>query len=233
MSYEDELELENLAISDAKSYYKKALISFCEAFLGLKKNRSSWSIVKLYYSIFYSIRADILLENYFLVRCGGFYYSTIKNGAKFNKFSSKKAKGDHQLTSYFYHKLHIERKNIDPLQDGFIDEILPYFWLMSQREKINYQLKDFSDPSIVDCLKKPATYIKNGKESYLLNMYKLADDYIYCFDHEHACLAIPFCKIQQISRKLKIKDSTIILTDNLIKHINSMECDTLLKHIDL
>ncbi len=31
---------------------------------------------------------------------------------------------------------------IDLIQDMLIEDILPYFWLMKQREKVNYQLNE-------------------------------------------------------------------------------------------
>ena len=222
LNEEDELQLNKLVVSDATSYYIKAVISFSEAISGLKKNRSSWSVVKFYYSVFYLIRADLLLEDYFLVRCKGFYYSKVKNNEKIQKFQPSSIRGDHQLTTHFYNKLHREGKHIDPLQDGEIDDCLPYLWLMSQREKINYQSKDFEDPGIVECLQKPAIYIREGREKDLLSMYESAEDFIYCFDKDHACIAIPYCKIIETGRKLKNKHSVLEIPEHLFSHIKSI-----------
>ncbi|MCK4827455.1 hypothetical protein KA005_67625, partial [bacterium] len=187
----DKENLSELCHSDAVSYLQKSLISYAEAIYGLRRNRSSWATVKLYYSVFYSIRADILLSNHFIVRCKGYYYSKIKKNEKLKKFTVRKGGGDHQLSILFSNKLHKSGVNTDPLQDGNIDDMIPYFWLMKQREKINYTQKEFTDPNIVSWLQKPLSYFTENKEQDLLEMYDKADDYLYCFDKDHACLAIP------------------------------------------
>lgn len=220
---DDENKLTEHCFSDALSYYVKAVISFCEALYGLKKKRSSWAVVKFYYSVFYLIRADILLENHFLIRCSGFYYSRVKNNETMKQYKKNNVRGDHQLTTYFYNKLHQDRINIDPLQDGIIDEQLPYLWLMTQREKINYQSKDFSDPEIIECLANPFSYIEEGKEEYLFNMYLASENYTYCFDEEHACIAIPFCKIVDIGNKIFNKNRPFSIPDILSNHIKSID----------
>lgn len=208
-----------LCSSDAESYIQKALISYAEAVDGIKNTRSSWATVKLYYSVFYSIRAEILLSNYFIVRCKGYYYSKVKEKEKLKKFNPRSARGDHQLTILFANKLHKDGIVIDPLQDGGIDDMLPYIWLMKRREKVNYLQKEFTDPHIVDWLQKPASYFKERQEKDLFEMYTKQSDYLYCFDRDHACLAIPYCKLLNLKRLLCTKRIEIKFSDKLIDHI--------------
>jgi len=222
LNAEDEEKLDDLSFSDSVSYYLKALISFCEALQGIKRSRSSWAVVKLYYSLFYLIRSDILLEGYILVRCKSLYYIKLKADETLHKFQKNNVRGDHQLTMFFYNKLHTERKNIDPIQDGKIDDHIPYLWMMVQRERVNYRKKDFSEPKIVKCLEKPFSYIKDGKEEDLLRMYLSSNDYIYCFDQEHACLAIPYIKMLQIAEKIHNNDKPISISRELANHIKSI-----------
>ena len=81
--------------------------------------------------------------------------------------------------------------------------------------------KDFSDPIIVDCLQKPFSYIKDGKEDDLLSMYFDAEDYIYCFNEDHACLAIPYCKIVDTGNKIFSKGISVAIPSNLSSHVKS------------
>lgn len=85
------------AKSDINSYFFKALQSFVQALHEIDRKKYAWSIVKLYYTIFYLLRCEILLSNHIMVRCKTLYYVKINIGEKPILFNSTKFKGDHQL----------------------------------------------------------------------------------------------------------------------------------------
>lgn len=218
----DEIELKKLILSDAKSYYQKGLISFCEAVHGIKKQRYTWSIIKLYYSTFYSLRADILLSGYFLIRCGALYYARAKEGTKFKKFHINNVRGDHQYITHFAAKLHKEKKRIDLIQDMLIEDILPYVWLMKQRERVNYQLKEFIDPAVDEILAEPVDYIKTDGEGKLFALYDSDDYQLYCGNAQHACLAIPYNKLKILQKEFTTQNTDVQITKALKQHLNEL-----------
>jgi hypothetical protein len=222
LNHSDEVELSSLIIKDAQSYYQKSLISFCEAIHGIKKQRYTWSIVKLYYSTFYSIRADILLSGYFLIRCGALFYGRAKEGTKITKYQIRNVRGDHQYTTHFSAKLHKDKIRIDLVQDMLIEDIIPYFWLMKQRERVNYQSREFLDPSIDEVLAEPVEYIKTVGEEKLFALYDSDEYQLYCGSEQHACVAIPYNKLRMLQKEFSNKNSELEISEALRDHLNQL-----------
>ena len=181
--------------SDLNSYYFKALQTFLQAI----------HEIKLYYSTFYMLRCEILLANYMLVRCKSLYYTKVTKGEKLKVFNKNNIRGDHQLTIAFSKKLFDDGEIIDPIFGNQIDDENAYLWLMKNRERVNYQMKDFSDPNHDKILNHIISYFNEEKVSDLLNFYNLNTDYSICFDLDHSILSIPFKKLMQIHKKIKNK----------------------------
>jgi len=217
----DERKLKEAVRGDAVSYYKKGLISFCEAVNGISNQRYSWAVVKLYYSVFYFLRSDILLADYLIVRCSSVFFTRVKNGEMLEKFNSKN-RGDHQLTIEFLSKLHKEGKHIDFIQDMEIEGESPYVWMMKQRERINYQSRDFSDPTAQDILVKPASYFVRNADQELFELYKNDTYGLYCSDLDHACLAIPYNKIKYLSKTFNNLGIEVNIPESLEKHLEKL-----------
>ena len=123
ISYNDILPLKNCLESDLTSYFFKAFESFSQALIDIKNHKSSWAIVKLYYSTFYLLRCDILLSNHLIIRCKGMYYSEIIQGNQFIPFVKGKVRGDHQLTIALLKDLHDKGKVIDPKVESIMVEL--------------------------------------------------------------------------------------------------------------
>jgi hypothetical protein len=60
--------------SDSVSYYMKALQSFTQSLFGLHHNFYTWSIIKLYYAVFYLLRCQLLASGFFF---GKEYFSVL------------------------------------------------------------------------------------------------------------------------------------------------------------
>lgn len=191
--------------SDLNSYYFKSVQTFLQAIHEIKQKKYSWAIVKLYYSVFYMLRCDILLANYMLVRCKSLYYTKVENGATLKTFNKNNIRGDHQLTIAFAKKLYDDGEIIDPIFGNQINDENAYLWLMKNRERVNYQMKDFSDPKHDQVLNHIISYFNEEKVSDLLNFYHLNTDYSVCFDLDHSILSIPFKKLLQIHSKIQDK----------------------------
>jgi len=206
----DMTPLSNCIESDLTSYFFKALESFTQALADIKRGRYSWAVVKLYYSIFYLLRCDILLSNHLIVRCSGLYYLKLNVGNKFLSYNKNNTRGDHQLTISIVKDLHSNGLLLDPILDNKIDAIDAYTWHLSHRERINYQQKNFSEPDVDDVFSHLSQYFIEDRCSELFDFYN-THDYSICFDLDHSILAIPYKKLAQIWRKSRgriILDST-------------------------
>jgi hypothetical protein len=101
--------------SDIQSYFFKAFQSFVQALHEIDNKKYAWSIVKLYYTVFYLLRCEILLSNHIFVRCKTLYYGKVNVGEKLSPLNSTKFKGDHQLTIALGEKLYTLSELIDPI----------------------------------------------------------------------------------------------------------------------
>ncbi|MBA4277142.1 hypothetical protein [Flavobacterium sp.] len=195
--------LENCIESDTKSYFYKSIYSFVQALSNINRNNYNWSIVQLYYSCFYAIRADILLSNHCIVRCGGLYMVENKIGEQFQSIIMN-ARGDHQMAIALLQKLKNEHKLIDEILDVQLEGIDAYSWLMKHRERSNYQMKNFVDPKVDELFQHINYYFKTKTLYDLFDFYNQSD-YTICFDLDHSALSIPFKKIMQIKEKIIAK----------------------------
>lgn len=198
----DLIPLNNCITSDATSYFLKGLISFSQALADISNKKYSWAIVKLYYSIFYLLRCDVLLSNTLMVRCGAFYISDLKINEKFQVFQKGKARGDHQLTIELVKHLINQGKMVDPILGNLIDGVDAYSWYMHNRERINYSQKNFAEPKTDATFSHLVTYFNENKVFELLDFYN-SKNYSICFDTDHSVLSIPYKKLIQVFQKGK------------------------------
>nr|WP_315233215.1 hypothetical protein [uncultured Flavobacterium sp.] len=210
------IRLENCIESDTLSYFYKSIYSFVQALNNIDKNNYNWSIVQLYYSCFYAIRADILLSNHCIVRCGGLFMVENKTGEQFQSITMN-ARGDHQMAIALLKKLKNEHKLTDEILDIDLEGTDAYSWLMKHRERTNYQMKNFVDPEIDVLFNHLNDYFKTKKLFELFNFYSQSD-YSICFDLDHSALSIPFKKIMQIKEKIIAKHG-LNLSGNIKQYI--------------
>lgn len=186
----------SLSKSDAVSYWIKALYSYSQGLYGIYKRFSAWSIVKLYYSVFYSLRCELLLNSYILVRNGALFKLDIKVDTQFSKYNAGKARGDHQLTIKLYSDLVANGDISDIISSNTIEEDSPYTWMLKQRERVNYQMQNFPDPDIDPLLIKTIEAIHNSKLEELLMQIISSPDNVMLFDVDYSMAAIPFYKLK-------------------------------------
>lgn len=207
--------LNNCLESDLTSYFFKAFESFSQALIDIRNRKHSWAIVKLYYATFYLLRCDILLSNHIIVRNKGLYYSKINQGNKFILYAKGKVRGDHQLTISLMKDLHNSGKLNDPILDNNLEDVDAYTWLMQNRERINYQQKNFAEPEIDNAFTHIFSYFENSNLVELFEFYN-SKDYSVCFDLDHSILSIPYKKLIQIWTK---SNGRIDISGNRIRKI--------------
>jgi hypothetical protein len=202
--------------ADINSYFFKAFQSFAQALHEISRKKYAWSIVKLYYTTFYLLRCEILLSGNIIIRCKSMYYVKIAVGEKPVRFNPNKYKGDHQLTIALEEKLYKSYELQDPILDNKLDGENPYMWIMGNRDRVNYQMKDFSDPVCDPILNKAFAYFQDNDILSLLRFYN-DNDYSICFDMDHAILAIPYKKLLSIYRSVSTAITMNAYRDKLIE----------------
>lgn len=228
LSEVDFIPLDRCITNDIYSYYFKAIQTFTQALHELNDKKYTWSIVKLYYTTFYLLRCEILLAKHIMVRCGGMYYLKLDFGATFLPFNKKKKNSDHQLTIALAEELYKKGEINDPIFGNQLDGESAYNWLMKQRERVNYRMKNFTDPYPDEILNHIETYFKSGEINKLFLFYNNDKDYSTCFDLDHAILSIPYKKLISIYQTLR--DSFDFRYELKRKYISSC---SLINHLSL
>ena len=192
--------LREATINDAISFFYKSAISFVEATANIMDRQYSWAVVKLYYSVFYSLRAIMLSDGLAIVKDGKgnfFYIDTISSGNVIKV--SGKQKGDHKNTIKLFKDVAHSRGW--PFL-GEIGGVELFDWIMDKREFINYRVSTFSEPAGDYGLFTKFVEDKNTV-NHLIKQYLKEDYNIYCFDEYHSMYATPAVLINFLNSKLR------------------------------
>lgn len=184
---------------DASDIYFKAIFSIADAINGLFHGRHSWSVIKVYYSVFFLLRCSLATKNIAFLKNKGIYTLSLEEGEKpekrdKGKQNGKNITGDHKTTIATFISISLDT---DILLSNKVNDKYVYDWLMELRNQVNYQERTFSEPnnkyffsSLFD-----KSRLKGQIETYLND-----DTYVYCFDEDHCALAAPL-KLAAIVRQ--------------------------------
>ena len=205
----DSTTLSPLAKIDAVGLYYNALVSFVQGCHSLMAGCVSWASVELYYSIFYSTRANLYYKDYILIRDRGLYLVKIAtNEHPITK--DKKYNNDHSGTLlHFIDKF----QNSDYLCSNTIDSMYVYLWLMDLREATNYRNKAFKEPICFTELSSLVANTKTNGIAKVLNDFK-TDFATYCFSNNHAWLCAPYYKLIEVGAMYQAGPSKLTTDQN-------------------
>lgn len=208
--------LKNFLLDEMPSYYYKSLLSYMESIVAIKDKLFSWATVRLYYSVFYSIKAYLASQEVAILReKRRLYY--VK--AKENEFIKKcDDTTDHKATINTLKKLY---NNIDWLLSNNIEEIDAYHWMMKKREEVNYRDLDFHDPNAPEFWSTINREIENNDiKAVIDNLVK--DEGLLCFQDEYAILGIPTKRIILTVDEIKKQGKYLDIPDEKKELIDSM-----------
>lgn len=173
----------NMAL-DVREMLYSGVLSIADACNGIRAGYPSWATVKLYYSVFYSLRAILL------IRGRGVFHLDSKPGlievwpgGLVRKLTTAEAKGgSHGQVLYLFNKLYPNSSFLTPI--GTEKAI---YWLKHRREEVNYGQQKFVEPSMPYWFTNSLS--KNPLRS-LVSAYSNSP-LLYAFDPDHATLALP------------------------------------------
>lgn len=201
-----ELSSISMTMSDAVvgSAYAAAL-SYAEALSGIQKGSVSWSVIKLYYSCFYSLRA-ILFLNKIVPFNGGVEMLLDVQAAKFIKGGRS---SHHWDWSSF--------KKIGRISGNWIvssDSRESYERLREHRENVNYT-HGFTDPLLHSCLMTGEADLSKRFRAY-------RDDvgFLYTYLEDHLAVAYPTKLIFWLDHLMK--SELISLSSDNVSHLNKV-----------
>ena len=204
---------------DSNDLYFKGILTLSEALYAINKNLFSWAVVRLYYSIFYFLRCSLATKHYAIIRNKSLYLLKAKEGEKPQKKTSKRYRNDHLGVINIYRDLY---EKIDKLQSNTINGQNPYLWLMERRNQVNYREREFHDPGCSEFMNLIAYSVANNKMDSLITTHMEDEDYIFCFQDDHACLALPLKRalLTKIDMKIaEIKFTKISTKAKLLRNL--------------
>lgn len=215
--------LSNSLQQDARDLYFKGCQSLTESILNFNNKLFSWAIIKAYYATFYLIKADFAIRDYALIRHKCIYYLKASKGAnpitKGRKGSNRKDyAGDHKSALNYYKDLF---SNSDILLSQEIEGQTAYQWLMKKREQVNYQERQFNEPSRPEFLDFISQQIDSGNFLNLIEEIKNDFGYVLTFQPEYAPLAIPYKRAMLTKKNFADNGVMEILTHAQIEHLNN------------
>jgi hypothetical protein len=174
--------------ADAADFYYSGWISFLDALNGISKGFFTWPVVKLYYSVFYSFRAALAIDNVCAFHVNGSpFIVTAQPG---QNPTSSGDRGTHKAVLKTF-----ERNNPNhPMVSQQIDLEDAVDWIIARRESANYGHPRFSEPDSRGELEYVAV---NGLRK-ILNAYVAEVSLLYVFDPDHAMVAYPLRALQLI-----------------------------------
>ncbi|GAB1141634.1 MAG: hypothetical protein Sw2PiBPW_00660 [Shewanella algae] len=172
---------------DCNSYIYSSLISFIDALNGLQNGFYSWPTVKLYYSVFYALRAYLGLNDICIFYVGTKAFNiNLNNQTNANKISGTTHKVVMELFKQNF------QNHVLLTQD--IDQAHPFDWLTYLREYSNYKNPRFCEPNIPSHF----TRIDSMNLKNALIAYNQDKNYLYAFDKDHAIIAYPLEIIKSV-----------------------------------
>ncbi|MDR6469262.1 hypothetical protein J2777_002990 [Paraburkholderia graminis] len=210
----------NALDQDAASLLHKGLLSFVGACSDLSLNNRSWAIVKLYYSLFYTVRARLCSRRHGLIRNRSWYHFDVNSsGSAAIRLNGRRDRyrNDHECALHLYEDIFA---NSDVLISNPVEGLPPFSWMMELRNIANYRLARFPDPEFpLDVTAKLGLIDASMLE-------KIIDDnisdsmHILMFQPEHAWIAIPMKQILAGHTDLVSRGQSIALPAQQYEHTN-------------
>lgn len=195
-------------VEDRKNFYYKAVLCYCEGLAAVMRRNLTWATIKLYYSVYFSLRCALLCRDVIILRANrNLFYVRAK---RYEPYMKPNEATDHGGTIDTYVKLY---GLSDVLCSNTIDGKNVYKWMQEAREIVNYKDAVFHDPETPELWMRIIELIEETSLKDLLT--KFNDNVLHCFIEEEAVLAIPTWAIRLVTQDIR-NEERLALTDDQI-----------------
>lgn len=199
---------------DARDYLYSGIVSIGEAVQAIDRSLYTWATVKLYYAVFYMIRA-LLAEHGTAIFYDGtkpFSWNSIAGS-----MATKRDGATHKVVLMSFQSV----LPTSPLLSQPIGGQGALDWLIKRREEANYTNPRFSEPSApahLDLIARSG--VRKSVSAYLRDSTLL-----YAFDPENAILAFPIEALKLVLRSKAAGGAGITLTEDDRKYLAGLYMD--------
>ncbi len=196
----------NQLTDEITEYYYKSLLSYVEGVKSAGEKCYSWATVKLYYSVFYSLRAFLACNKIAFVRAGTknskLLYFKIQSGEKYKSCpGSTDHKGTIEVQKMYFAKQDFLLSQ-EMIEGG--NTMSSYEWLARRREEVNYKDIMFRDPEPFQYWEEiENSIVKDGMGNTVKKM--LDDNWSLCFQDEYGILGIPTKRLLLTVQAMKLE----------------------------
>lgn len=182
-------------MEDASDYFFNGCISIIEGIEAVFSRRYSWATVKLYYSVFYFLRASLACNKYAIIMVNKLFFRLfIAAGEKVHKIDKKNT---HNSVIYCYKSIYDKS---DKLLTNNIDlngtDKNAYDWLEEIRNITNYKQTAFNEPFFSEVWEQ----YENAEDKVALLKDIVNDALLYCFQGDLSVLAIPIQRLVETKK---------------------------------
>lgn len=210
-------EVESLVRKDATSFFQRGLISFSSAYEDFRRGDGGWGIVKLYYSLFYSLRSRLFFRNQAMIRNRCWFHFDINFNAgavSARRLSGDRYRNDHEASINLYEDIF---GLSDILLSNKISEIPPLKWMMDLRNISNYRMARFSDPDFPNDV---LSIINRASIDALIDSNIHDTDNRLAFQPEHAWIALPMKHLVAAAEDMRSCSSVIMAGSNQVTQLS-------------
>jgi len=191
LTHLESAELRTHLNEDISDNYYSSLVSFSDALNGLEDGYYTWATVKLYYSLFYSVRALLSSAGVCIMYAGNTpILIQASAGARPSKLS-----GTTHVCVLRAFRTSFARPDLLSQPMGVSDSL---DWLLKKREDANYKNFGFGEPNVPDHFDR---IVRDGIRR-LTNAYAADASDTYTFDEDHAAVALPQKAIVLVKNRL-------------------------------
>lgn len=194
LSGNDAQRLERSLHKDCQDHFYSACVSFCHGLQSASLGGSTWATVKMYYAVFYALRAMLAMRRHCIFHIGRQQYLIV---AQQGQSPTSQAGNTHQSVIDVFRRLHPAHR----LLSQEIELMDPCSWLMERRDQANYIRTRFVEPVFSSEWRVPGG---NGIRS-LLSLYTGDDQELYAFDPDHAIVAYPLYCLECAARDIRLQ----------------------------
>lgn len=199
-----------ILMSDVSCSMAAAITTFCEGLRSLEFGCYRWACIKLYYSVYYSLRAWLeSADEVHFWRDNKPYYSIARSGEVIHKGRGN----SHSLVFYRFQQRFPNQSILS--QD--IDMDKPLDWIRSWREKMQYLNSGHFDPCMLEVLRE---WEKVGSRNILMSALSVDENssqYSSIFDSDYAIIAFP-ARVFHDTLVVVRGQRGDVLSDNVLVH---------------
>ncbi len=184
--------LQGALTEDARGYYFSGALTFVEGLRGPPAGLHTWATVKMYYAVFYALRAILALRGHCVFYIDGSPY-TIE--AQTGQSPAMGLQSTHKAVLQCFR----DNCRSHALLSQQIDLTDPLKWLMDHREEANYKHARFHEPLVPPHFER---VVRDGPRRSV-SAYLEARNQGLVFDPDHAMIAFPLASLRHARDELR------------------------------